>query len=240
MAPTLIASRNALPPKGTVLAWGGPARRTLKLLPALLLVAATSAQSQSVTLTGMVGSKALLIVDGSEPKIVAAGESYKDVKIVSTAGDTAVIEIGGKRYNTRIGDSPASVGGGGGGSGGGSKIVMSMASGGHFMAQGSINGKATQFMVDTGATAVSLGAAQAKQMGLDYTAGKPVRMNTANGQTMGYLMTLNSVRVGDVEVFNVEAIVAQQSMPFVLLGNSFLSRFSMRRDSDQMVLERRY
>jgi aspartyl protease family protein len=206
---------------------------------ALLLVAATSAQSQSVTLTGMVGSKALLIVDGSEPKIVAAGESYKGVKIVSTTGDTAVIEISGKRYNTRIGDSPASVGGGGG-SGSGSKIVMSMGSGGHFMAQGSINGKSTQFMVDTGATAVSLGAAQAKQMGLDYTAGKPVRMNTANGQTMGYLMTLNSVRVGDVEVFNVEAIVAQQSMPFVLLGNSFLTRFSMRRDSDQMVLERRY
>ena len=239
MAPTLFATRKALPPKGAELARGGPALRTLSLL-GLLLVAAMSAQSQSVTLTGMVGSKALLIVDGSEPKIVAAGESYKGVKIVSTAGDTAVIEISGKRYNTRIGDSPASVGGGGGGSSSGSKIVMSMGSGGHFMAQGSINGKATQFMVDTGATAVSLGAAQAKQMGLDYTAGKPVRMNTANGQTMGYLMTLNSVRVGDVEVFNVEAIVAQQSMPFVLLGNSFLTRFSMRRDSDQMVLERRY
>ena len=239
MAHTLFATRKALPSEGAVLAWGDQALRTLSLL-GLLLVATTSAQSQSVTLTGMVGSKALLIVDGSEPKIVAAGESYKGVKIVSTAGDTAVIEISGKRYNTRIGDSPASVGGGGGGSGSGSKIVMSMGSGGHFMAQGSINGKATQFMVDTGATAVSLGAAQAKQMGLDYTAGKPVRMNTANGQTMGYLMTLNSVRVGDVEVFNVEAIVAQQSMPFVLLGNSFLTRFSMRRDSDQMVLERRY
>ena len=239
MAHTLFATRKALPSEGAVLAWGDQALRTLSLL-GLLLVATTSAQSQSVTLTGMVGSKALLIVDGSEPKIVAAGESYKGVKIVSTAGDTAVIEISGKRYNTRIGDSPASVGGGGGGSSSGSKIVMSMGSGGHFMAQGSINGKATQFMVDTGATAVSLGAAQAKQMGLDYTAGKPVRMNTANGQTMGYLMTLNSVRVGDVEVFNVEAIVAQQSMPFVLLGNSFLTRFSMRRDSDQMVLERRY
>jgi aspartyl protease family protein len=65
-------------------------------------------------------------------------------------------------------------------------------------------------------------------------------MNTANGQTMGYLLTLNSVRIGDVEVQNVEAIVSQQSMPYVLLGNSFLTRFSMRRDSDQMVLERRF
>jgi aspartyl protease family protein len=65
-------------------------------------------------------------------------------------------------------------------------------------------------------------------------------MNTANGQALGYLLTLNSVRIGDVEVQNVEAIVSQQSMPYVLLGNSFLTRFSMRRDSDQMVLERRF
>lgn len=215
------------------------ARRTLCLFG--LLIAATLVQAQSVTLSGMVGSKALLIVDGGEPKIVAAGESYKGVKIVSTAGDSAVIEINGKRYSTRIGDSPASVGGGQtGGNGRGSKIVMNMGSGGHFMAQGSINGRAAQFMVDTGATAVSMGAAQARQMGLDYTSGRPVRMNTANGQALGYLLTLNSVRVGEVEVFNVEAIVAPQSMPFVLLGNSFLTRFSMRRDSDQMVLERRY
>ena len=239
MAPTLFASRNTLPPVGAVLAWGGPARRTLQLLPALLLAVAASAQSQSVTLTGMVGSKALLIVDGSEPKIVAAGESYKGVKIVSTAGDSAVLEINGKRHNTRIGDSPASVGSGQTG-GSGAKIVMTAGDGGHFMAQGSINGKATQFMVDTGATAVSMGAAQAQQMGLNYTSGRPVRMNTANGQTIGYLVTLDSVRVGDVEVRNVEAIVAQQSMPFVLLGNSYLTRFSMRRDSDQMVLERRF
>lgn len=239
MTPTLFATRNTLPTVGAVLAWGGPAQRTLHLLPALLLAFAASVSAQSVTLTGMVGSKALLIVDGSEPKIVAAGESYKGVKIVSTTGDSAVIEISGKRHNTRIGDSPVSVGGGQTGSSA-SKIVMTAGDGGHFMSQGSINGKATQFMVDTGATAVSMGAAQAKQMGLNYTSGRPVRMNTANGQTMGYLVTLDSVRVGDVEVRNVEAIVAQQSMPFVLLGNSFLTRFSMRRDADQMVLERRF
>ena len=229
-------------PRGGLRALGRPcvAQFTRQACVAVLALLLTPfpAQSQSVTLTGMVGSKALLIVDGSDPKIVAAGESYKGVKIVSTAGDSAVLEINGKRHNTRIGDSPASVGGGQ--TGGGSKIIMTAGDGGHFMAQGSINGKATQFMVDTGATAVSMGAAQAKQMGLDYTAGRPVRMNTANGQTVGYLVTLSSVRVGDVEILNVEAIVAQQSMPFVLLGNSFLTRFSMRRDSDQMVLERRF
>ena len=38
----------------------------------------------------------------------------------------------------------------------------------------------------------------------------------------------------------VEAIVTQQSMPFVLLGNSFLNEFQMTRTNDQMVLEKRH
>jgi aspartyl protease family protein len=212
----------------------------MRFSPLLLLIAATVAQSQSVTLSGMVGSKALLIVDGSAPKIVASGESFKDVKVISTQGDTAVLMVGGKRINMRVGDAPASVGEQAGSKSSGSKIVLTAGDGGHFLTAGSINGKSVQFMVDTGATAVAMGSAEAKRMGIDYTSGKPVRMSTANGATIGYLLTLSSVRIGDVEVQNVEAIVSQQSMPYVLLGNSFLTRFSMRRDNDQMVLERRF
>ena len=210
------------------------------LLPLLVVFAAATAQSQSITLTGMVGSKALLIVDGSAPKIVATGEDFKGVKVISTQGDSAVLMVGGKRLNVRVGDSPASVGEQSGSKSSGSKIVLNAGDGGHFLATGSINGKSAQFMVDTGATTVAMGAAEAQRMGIDYTGGKPVRMNTANGQTLGYLLTLNTVRIGDVEVQNVDAIVSQQSMPYVLLGNSFLTRFSMRRDNDQMVLERRF
>jgi aspartyl protease family protein len=47
------------------------------------------------------------------------------------------------------------------------------------------------------------------------------------------------VRVGEVEVSNVDAIVMPAQMPYVLLGNSFLSRFQMRRDNDVLRLERR-
>ena len=162
------------------------------------------------------------------------------MKVLSTQGDTAVVQVEGKRMNVRVGDLPASVGEQAGSAARGDKIVLSAGDGGHFMAQGSINGKATQFMVDTGATTVAMGASDAKRLGLDYTSGKPVRMNTANGATLGYLLKLNSVRIGDVDVANVDAIVTQQAMPYVLLGNSFLTRFSMRKDNGQMTLERRY
>ncbi len=58
--------------------------------------------------------------------------------------------------------------------------------------------------------------------------------------TMGYRLKLNSVRIADVEVYEVDAVVSEQPMPFVLLGNSFINRFSMQRDGDQMVLVKRY
>jgi aspartyl protease family protein len=51
---------------------------------------------------------------------------------------------------------------------------------------------------------------------------------------------LASVRIGDVTVYDVDSVVSAGSMPYVLLGNSFLSRFQMTRNNDQMVLEKRY
>lgn len=186
----------------------------------------------------MLGNKALLVVDGGAPKGVAAGETHAGVKVISASGDQAVVEVGGKRQTLRVGDAPVSVGGRG--NAGGNRVVLTAGSGGHFMSQGTINGRAVQFMVDTGATTVALSAADAERIGLKYQSGQPVRMGTANGVTQGWRMKLGSVRLGDVEVFEVDAVVTQQPMPFVLLGNSFLTRFQMKRENDQMTLERRY
>ncbi|WP_442968768.1 retropepsin-like aspartic protease family protein [Ramlibacter sp.] len=189
----------------------------------------------------MLGNRALLIVDGSAPKSIAPGDSHKGVKVVSTAGDQAVVEIGGKRHTLRVGEAPASVGASGGGAApAGQRIVLTAGSGGHFLTEGAINGRAAHFIVDTGATTVSMGAGDAERLGIDYKSGQPVRMGTANGVALGWRVKLASVRIREVEVRDVDAVVGQQPMPYVLLGNSFLNRFQMRRDNDQMVLERRY
>ncbi|MDP9604960.1 TIGR02281 family clan AA aspartic protease [Variovorax sp. NFACC27] len=205
----------------------------------LFIAAAVAHAAGSVTLTGSIGSRAILIVNGNPPKTVAVGESYQGVKLVSLQADQAVVELEGKRVNLRM-DTPVSIGGGGGSGGGGNRVVLSADSRGHFMTQGSINGRPVTFMLDTGATAIALSADDAQRIGLDYSKGQRVLMNTANGTATGYKLRLQSVRVGDVEVYDIDAIVSQQAMPFVLLGNSFINRFSMRRDADQMVLEKRY
>jgi aspartyl protease family protein len=210
-----------------------------KALLAVSLLACVPAWAQSVALQGMMGNRALLIVNGSAPKPVAPGDTHQDVKVVSTSGDQAVVEIDGRRKTLRVGEAPASVGGSGAAPSG-SKIVLTVGTGGHFHSEGSINGRATFFMVDTGATSIGIGASEADRLGLDYKSGQPVRLGTANGVTMGWRVMLGTVRIRDVEVRNVEAVVSQQPMPYILLGNSFLNRFQMRRENDQMVLERRY
>ena len=207
------------------------------VLLALAMLAPGLAWSQAVSLAGILGSKALLVVDGSAPRGVAAGETHLGVKVLSVGRDEAVIEIKGARSTVRLGEAPVSVGARGGG---GRKIVLMSDSRGHFVNQGLINGRVMQFMVDTGATTVAIGKPDADRMGLDYQNGQPVIMNTANGVAQGWRLRLNSVRIGEVEVLNVDAIVTPQAMPYVLLGNSFLGSFQMTRNNDQMVLEKRH
>ena len=198
------------------------------------------AQAQTVGLSGMLGGKALIIVDGATPKTVAAGDSYKGVKIISTQGDQAVVEISGKQHTLRVGDAPASVGAGSGVGDSGNRIVLTAGSGGHFFTLGQINGKSVQMVVDTGATAVSLSVQDAQRLGIAYQSGQPMRVSTANGVVPAWVIKLSSVRVGDVSVHGVDAVVSAGSMPYVLLGNTFLTHFQMTRANDQMVLEKRY
>ena len=209
-----------------------------------LLGVCSAAHAQTVGLAGMLGSKALVIVDGSAPKSVAVGESYRGVKIVSTQGDQAVVEIEGKRHTLRVGDAPASVGSGGatnaGGEPGATRVVLTAGSGGHFSSMGQINGQTVQFLVDTGATSIAMGVADAERIGLNYRSAPMGQSSTANGIINTWRIKLASVKLGDVVVYNVDASVLPSAMPHVLLGNSFLTRFQMTRTNDQMVLEKRY
>jgi len=205
----------------------------------LLIAAAGAAHAASVTLTGTIGNRAILIIDGGAPRTVAPGQTVDGVRLVSVQGDQAIVETAGQRATLRM-DTPTSVGDGSGASEGGNRIVLPANSGGHFMTLGAINGRTVNFMVDTGATLVALSADDAVRIGLRYEKKDPVRINTANGVALAYRVRLDSVRVGDVSVSGVDAVISDQPMPYVLLGNSFISRFNMQREGDQMVLTRRY
>jgi aspartyl protease family protein len=196
-------------------------------------------QAQSVALTGIMGDRALLVVDGAAPAVLSPGEVRQGVKLISAAGEQAVVEVAGKRVVLTVGTVPVRLGGGAG-SADRSRIVLAAGSGGHFVSTGQINGGTVRFMVDTGATAVTVSVMDAERLGIKLQAAQPVTVVTAGGAARAYRVLLDSVRLGGVELFNVEAVVMQVPMPYVLLGNSFLSRFRMSQENDQMVLELRY
>ena len=218
---------------------GGHALARLRRIvgAALLCALAGAAQAQSVAFSGMLGDKALLIIDG-QPKGVAVGATVAGVKLVRIDGALAQVEAGGKTQTLRLGGAAVVAGDPGGGSDG-SRIVLPVGPGGHYTGLASINGHPIHFVVDTGATAVALGADVAAQLGLDPKDGTAGAAMTANGAVATRIVTLNNVRVGEVVVYNVRAVVVPQPMPEVLLGNSFLSHFQMRSDSNSLVLEKK-
>lgn len=193
---------------------------------------------RSVALAGILGDKALLVIDGRAPKAVAAGSSYQQVQVLSVKDGQAQVSIAGVAHSLRMGESPVSVADAALPVSNTGRIVLAADATGHFMTAGMINGKATRFLVDTGATTVSMSASEARKLGIDFSKGRSVRMGTANGVGNGWQISLSSVRISDVELRNVDAVVISSEMPFVLLGNSFLNAFEMKRAGPQMTLDR--
>jgi aspartyl protease family protein len=212
------------------------AMRAASFLLALAAFGAT-AQAQTVSLSGSLGDKALLVIDGT-PRTVATGSSVQGVKLIRVSNNEALVEIAGQRrtlmlggqVNIGVADSP----------GGGTTIVLSADSAGHFFGNATINGQSVRFIVDTGATDVSMSQSLAQRLGLDYRNGQRGISNTANGQVRVYRVPLTSVRVGEVEVYNVAATIVPVPMDYVLLGNSFLTRFQMKRENETLTLVKRY
>ena len=119
-------------------------------------------------------------------------------------------------------------------------MTLSAGPGGHFMAEGQINGGAIRFVVDTGATAVTIPASEATRLGIDYKRGQRGTTQTASGPIPMYVVRLDTIRVGSIELHGVDAVVIEQGLSVSLLGNTFLNRMEIRREDQTMTLTRRY
>jgi aspartyl protease family protein len=198
-----------------------------------------------VTVVGLFPGKAVVSIDGKDPRTLSIGEKTGEgVKLLSTASDSATLEIDGKRHTLDVGQIYAAAREGGTGDAA-RKITLAADGSGHFVTAGQVNGTAIQFLVDTGATAVSISADFARNAGIDYKKGQRLYSQTANGVIIVYKVRLDSVRVGDVTVYEVDGVVIEgdgksQGLGVALLGMSFLNRMDMKRDGVVMTLTKRF
>lgn len=203
-----------------------------------MTAAAVPAHATDVSLVGLYSGKALVVIDGGRPNSIAVGaRTPEGVKLLSIEDGVANIEIDGRRQRLTVGQHAVSTG-----SDNRQAAMVSLTADdkGHFYTIGTINGAPVRFLVDTGATLIAMGKTDADHANIDYRKGQPALSMTANGQARIWKVTLNSVRVGDVLLNQVDAAVHEQDLPIVLLGMSFLNRMEMKRDGATMTLKKRY
>jgi aspartyl protease family protein len=195
------------------------------------------ALAADVTLVGLIGTKAIVVIDAGAPRTLAPGQKTAEgVVLLGTEKDAASFEIDGKKRTLRMGQAYSAAS-----RAGRQNVTLSADTRGHFVTMGSINGGSVRFLVDTGATLVALPAAEAKRLGINYLQGQRGQVQTANGAAVAYRVKLDTVRIGDVQVNNVDAVVSEgDTLGVTLLGMSFLNRMEMRRDGQSMTLTKRF
>lgn len=208
-----------------------------RVLAGLLLLCAP-AWAAEVSVVALFPGKAMLVIDKGKPRTLRAGETYAGVTLVSSTSEDAVISINGRQQKLRIGEgvySALSL------KSDRATVVLTPDRNGHFVSSGSINGASVRFLVDTGATMVSMSVDEARRAGVNYLAGERGYSQTANGVTPVYRVKLSQVTLGDITLRDIDGVVHENSaLPVVLLGMSFLGKLEMRREGDSLTLIKRY
>ena len=202
-------------------------------------LAASPAHAVDVNVIGLFPGKAVVTVNRGAPRTLSVGEKTAEgVVLISSDSKGAVFEIDGERQRLEMGqhfESAAQTGGR-------QSVTLGADEQGHFVVDGAVNGGYMRFLVDTGATMVSMSANEANRLGIDYRKGRPSVSIMADGRRVAsYRVMLDSVTVGDITLFNVEGSVSETpGVGGALLGNSFLRRMEMRREGHNLVLTKRY
>lgn len=119
--------------------------------------------------------------------------------------------------------------------GGSKKVVLQSSTHGHYIATGKINNKKVTFLVDTGASYVSVPKRVAKKLGLKE--GAPLLVTTASGEVTVYATILDSVSIGDITLYNIKAdINPHMHSNEVLLGMSFLRHLLVTHEGEQLTI----
>ncbi len=206
----------------------------LLTLFALILFPVLGFTQTIVQVVGLFPNAAVVVVDG-ERRLVKVGEvGPAGVQVIRADSKGARLKVDGMERDYELGrdcSSAASVNSV-------KRLVIAKGLGGHYWLAGSVNGNNVQFMLDTGATSVAMNENEAKRIGLNYQSGSPVTASTANGQARGWQVRLAEVKVGEIKVLGVDAVVLEGDSPTeVLLGMSFLSHIRWRVEQDALILE---
>ena len=204
-----------------------------------LFLANALAAAADINVVALTSGKAVVIINNGKPLTLAAGQvSPEGVRLIGATTESATFEVAGKRQTLTMGQSISI----GGGPVSAQRATLIADTGGHFVTIVTINGISMKFMVDTGASLVTLSSGDARRAGINYLSGQKAVLQTANGTTAAFRVKLDTVRLGDITLNDIDGVVVEGSVmgELGLLGLSFLNRLNMRREGSTMTLTRRF
>jgi aspartyl protease family protein len=202
----------------------------------LLLLAAPLGAVEKIRVLALFPGKAMLSIDGRQRMLRQGAASPEGVTLISADPEQAVVVVGGHRQTLKLGSSVASryrkkkrL-----------EARVLMNNQGAYAIQGTINGYSLPMVVDTGANTVALSERHARGLNLQYRrTGRETRVETASGVARAWSITLDRVKIGEIELRHIPAVVMEGELPGeVLLGMSFLSSLQIRHQGNLMLLSK--
>lgn len=192
-----------------------------------------------IVVNGLFKDKAIVTIDGKQRILKKGKKSPEGALLVESNSKQAIIEVNGQQQTYTLGSH---IGNSFKASTEAKKLILAPDSAGMYNVSGSINGSHVSFVVDTGATLVSMNSNIAKKLGIDYRlTGKEGLSYTASGKSKIYIVNLKKVKVGDIELHNIKGAVHEGNFPVItLLGMSFLGKLDMKREGRVMELQKKY
>ncbi len=205
-----------------------------------LTITIRSALALDVIVMAIFGDTVILKVDGTRHKLKVGDKTPEGISLAGIDSDTIILKQGNKKTRHKLGGHVSfGLEGGRGKKPKKDAIATIWPQGDMYVTHGYINKFSVTFMVDTGATWIAMSESLAKRMGINYFRGERGIAGTASGRTTIYKIKLDSVRVGGIVLYNVEAAVIPHLSGHVLLGNSFLKYTEMTRTRQVMILKKK-
>ena len=208
------------------------------LLALCMSVFVAVSQAADVRVAGLFGGSAVLIIDGKQRLLKSGQTSPEGVKLISANSEEAVLLIDEQLVvagmDSRVAArkrSPEV-----------NEVQVWRDGTGMYTTVGSVNGLPVSFLVDTGANVIAINAQQARRLGIDFRViGQLSGVTTASGKVNAWAVMLDKVKVGELLLRNVRAVVLEGEYPeTALLGMSYLGRLDINNDGRLMTLRKNY
>lgn len=198
--------------------------------------ATTSVNTDDIQIVGLFKNAAVISVNHHN-QMMRVGDQKHDVRLIAADSDKAIVEIHGRRMTLSMAETsaiqiglPASS----------NASAHLMSTGDMYNVTGSINDQLADFVVDTGATYITMSEEHAQRLRLNYNNAKKIMVNTANGKATAHVFNIDKIRIGGIELKNVQAAVMYDlSSSRILLGMSFLNQVEMQHKDGLMILKKR-